>query len=119
MAVAARRGRARCQLRHLAGDQDEAERLVRDALRIYRLKLSEEHPKIVGAKRRLAEILMARRRPQEAEPLLLECHEALASAGAGSAKELAAARKNLVELYESLGKPALAEKFRALGGTPP
>ena len=40
-----------------------AERLVREALRIYRLKLSEDSSKIVAAKKELAEILQTLGRP--------------------------------------------------------
>ncbi len=55
-------------LRHLAHDDAEAETLVREALRIYRLKLSEEHPKIVDAKKRLNEILLARGKLERSGP---------------------------------------------------
>jgi hypothetical protein len=106
---------ALAQLRHLAGDEVEAERLVREALRVYRLKLSEEHTKTVAAKRKLAEILMARRRAPEAEPLLIECYRALSTGRPEGARELEAVRRDLVELYGLLGKPALAAKYR----TPP
>ena len=102
-------------LRHLAHDEPEAERLVREALRIYRLKLSEEHSKIVDANRRLALILVARGRPREAEPLLLECYRVLAAQGE-SPKDKEAVRKDLVLLYGVLGKPDLAARYRATGG---
>jgi tetratricopeptide (TPR) repeat protein len=105
---------ALAHLRHRAGDDKEAEKLVREALRIYRLKLSEEHSKIVGAKRGLAEILIAQRRPLEAEPLLLECHRALAGKSE-NAKDLEAVEKDLAQVYGLLGKPALAAKYH----TPP
>ena len=72
---------ALAELRHLAHDDQEAEKLAREALRIYRLKLSEEHPKIVDGKRGLGEILLVLGRPREAEPLLLECQKVLAADG--------------------------------------
>jgi hypothetical protein len=53
-------------LKHRAGDDLEAERLVREALRIYRLKLSEENSKIVAAEKELEEILQSPGRPVEA-----------------------------------------------------
>jgi serine/threonine protein kinase/tetratricopeptide (TPR) repeat protein len=99
------------ELRHRAGDDQEAEKLVREALRIYRLKLPEEHSKIVNAKGRLGEILLARGRPIEAEAVLLECDRALATAGNSKAKDLEAVRKNLAQAYRLLGKPALAAKY--------
>ena len=102
-------------LRHLAHDEAEAEPLVREALRIYRLKLPEEHSKIVDANRRLALILVARGRPREAEPLLLECYRVLAAQGE-SPKDKEAVRKDLVLLYGVLGKPDLAARYRATGG---
>jgi serine/threonine-protein kinase len=55
-------------LKHRAGDELEAERLVREVLRIYRLKLTEDNSKIVGAKKELAEILQALGRPAEGAP---------------------------------------------------
>ena len=56
---------ALAHLRHRAGDNLEAERLVREALRIYRLKLSEDSSKTVAAKKELAEILQSLGRPAE------------------------------------------------------
>ena len=55
-------------LRHRAGDDLEAERLVREALRIYRLKLTEDSSKIVAAKKELEEILQSLGRPAEGAP---------------------------------------------------
>ncbi len=101
---------ALAELRHLAHDDKQAETLVRDALRIYRLKLSEEHPKTVDAKRRLGEIVLALGRPREAEPLLLECYKVLGADGDDS-KGLQAVRKNLADLYAALGRPELAAKY--------
>jgi eukaryotic-like serine/threonine-protein kinase len=102
--------RALAELRRRAGDLREGERLAREALRIYRLKLPESHAKIVAGKLTLAEILVSLRRPKEAEPLLLECHEALAGKSE-SVKDLEAVRKSLVEAYRLLGEPALAAKY--------
>jgi len=101
---------ALAELRHIAKDDTRAETLVREALRIYRMKLSEAHPKAVDAKRRLGEILLALGRPREAEPLLLECHKALAADGDDS-KALQAVRKNLADLYVALARPELAAKY--------
>ncbi len=93
------------ELRHLAHDDREAESLAREALRIYRLKLSEDHPKSLSAKRRLGEILLSLGRPREAEPLLLECEKAFA-ADSEDSKELEKVRKNLVGLRAALSQPA-------------
>jgi tetratricopeptide (TPR) repeat protein len=99
-------------LRHIAGDDREAERLMREALRIYRLKLGEEHAKIVDAKWRLGDILRALGRPKEAESLLLECHRVLEASSSGS-KTLEGVRRSLAGLYRSLGKPELAAQYDA------
>jgi tetratricopeptide (TPR) repeat protein len=104
---------ALAQLRHRAGDDREAEELAREALRTFRLKLPEEHRKVARAKGRLGEILVARGRPNEAEPLLLESYRSLGGAGSEWQDDLETVRKNLVEVYRRLGKPALAAKYGA------
>ena len=53
------------------GDHRQAESLSREALRIYRGKLSESHSKTVSERVQLGEILLAQGRPREAEPLVL------------------------------------------------
>jgi eukaryotic-like serine/threonine-protein kinase len=96
---------ALAELRRRAGDLSEAERLARDALRVYRLKLSEEHDKTVRAKRELADILVDQRRPREAEALLLECRAALAAGGNDTKKNLAEVEQKLAELLASAAPP--------------
>jgi non-specific serine/threonine protein kinase/serine/threonine-protein kinase len=103
--------RALAELRRQAGDLAEGERLAREALRIYRLKLSEDHAKIVAGKRTLAETLVALGRAREAEPLLLDCHRALASSG-DAAAELDGVRKSLVDLYRMLGRLERAAAYQ-------
>jgi non-specific serine/threonine protein kinase/serine/threonine-protein kinase len=97
-------------LRHVAGDHREAERLLREALRIYRLKLGEDHAKILDAKWRLGDILRALGRPKEAESLLLECHAVLEASRSGS-RTLDGVRQSLAGLYRSLGQPERAALY--------
>jgi tetratricopeptide (TPR) repeat protein len=107
--------RALAELRRRAGNPGEGETLVREALRIYRLKLPEGHAKIVAGKLTLAEILVALRRPKEAEPLLLECHEVLVGQ-TESAIELAEVRKKLAAVYAALGQPERAASYGVSAG---
>ena len=78
------------------GDHRQAERLSRDALSIYRLKLSESHPDTVSEKMQLSEILLTRGRPREAEPLALEAYRALAD-GEATSEVVAGALEILIE----------------------
>jgi tetratricopeptide (TPR) repeat protein len=110
--------RALAELRRRAGDLEEAERLAREALRIYRLKLPETHAKIIAGKRTLATILVALRRPKEAEAFLLECHEALAGKSEGTG-DLEAVRESLVQVYTLLGQPERAAAYRPSAGSLP
>jgi tetratricopeptide (TPR) repeat protein len=102
------------ELRLQEGNHVEAERLIREALRIYRLKLPERHRKIVFAKSQLGEVLLALGRPEEAEPLLLDSHKALTAEFKEEDEEIELVVENLIELYEAWGKPEKAAEYRAL-----
>jgi tetratricopeptide (TPR) repeat protein len=56
-------------IKHAMGDHVEAENLIRKGMPIAERNLGEDHHGVLGAKRRLAEILAAQKRYQEAEDI--------------------------------------------------
>ena len=109
---------ALAEIAFVDGSYRETERLSDEAIRIYRLKLSEGHPKMVSSKRRLGASLLEQRRLDEAEPLLLESYRALTDLGPESENrgELELALSNLVDLYQAMGRPERSAEYRALLG---
>jgi tetratricopeptide (TPR) repeat protein len=79
------------------------------ALRVKALKPG--HTAIAGTQGALGECLTKQRRYAEAEPLLLESHNALEAALGGGDPRTQKARRRLAALYEAWQKPDAAARF--------
>ena len=94
------------------GDLAAAEMLFREALAQYRRALPADHPTTATIQVRLGGVLVQEKRFAEAQGLILAGHAVLVKA-TPDLKWLAAARKDLVAIYEALGQPDRAARFRA------
>jgi eukaryotic-like serine/threonine-protein kinase len=110
---------------HLArGEPAVAEPLIRDALRIRLLApqavpnrrriLPEDDWSIGAAKSLLGSALTARGRYREAETVLLEARRDLDALSPPPPREVDAAITRLIDLYTAWGRPAEADRYRAL-----
>jgi tetratricopeptide (TPR) repeat protein len=100
------------------GDHEAAEVALREALGIFREALPAGHLHTASAGHRLAVALAARGQLDEAERLLLEAHESIASRRGepdASARQVAA---DLAELYERLERPRDAATWRGHAAAP-
>jgi hypothetical protein len=96
--------------------------LLRDGLRIRarapgvvpsRRRTFVEDDRSLGAtKSLLGAALLAQRRYDEAEAMLLDAQRAIGSAASSSA-DLTIATRRLADLYDAWGKPAQAKQYRA------
>lgn len=102
-----------------SGRYDEAEVLLREALEIRRLGLPEGHRHIGEVLSNLGAVLMNQDRFSEAEPYLVEAYDLLMEAEGPDAGRTRSARSRLVRLYESTGRPALADALTPNGGPLP
>jgi serine/threonine-protein kinase len=92
------------------GQAKRAEALLREA--VERLGRTERAFDLAALKSALGESLTAQRRYAEAEPLLLEAHEAQQSRVLPGQFDLAETRRRLAELYTAWGRPDLAAQYR-------
>ncbi len=99
------------QIRALAGDLSEAERLFREALGVYRAKLDDSHTKTLTAKAELGSVLLRRGRVAEAEPLIQEAYADLIASGQ-EASEFEEVLEAMADLNEALGRPERAAEYR-------
>ncbi len=99
-------------------ESEAAESALREALEMYRKTLSDEHWVTAAAEVALAVCLRARQRPDEAEPLLLHGYEVLKTVRGGQDGKTLQAAGELVELYESIGRDADADRYRRLIDSP-
>lgn len=95
-----------------AEDYPAAERYMREAVDIFSRALPEGHLSIGIAQIKLGRTLVRQRRWAEAEPLLLAGRDAVGRQSNSQVSWLRAARTDLVEVYDALGRPAEAERFR-------
>ena len=98
------------EIRVVANDLAEAERLSREALRIYRIKLTEGSGKTLREKARLGSVLTKRGRLGEAERLIREAHVALGELPEPSASA-EVVLESLVELHEAKGEADTAARY--------
>jgi serine/threonine-protein kinase len=98
------------------GDPKTAERLLRDVLETQRRTLRAGHILIIDSQTALGASLLAQKRFDEAEPLLVASHSALASKrgsqGGASHWRTKRAAGLLATLYEGWGKPNQAQLYR-------
>jgi hypothetical protein len=91
----------------------EAEDLLRRGLAILTKALPPGHWRVAEAESRLGDCLSARRKPVEAEPLLVDGYQGLLRGrGARSAKTVAALAR-LASFYEGQGMAGAAAAYRA------
>jgi tetratricopeptide (TPR) repeat protein len=99
-------GVALCNLGHalyLTGQVDDAYTHLRDCLAILEEVHSDGHQELAHNRSRFGAVMVAQRRYEEAEPLLLRAHRALeAQLGAEHARTQQAAQR-LTDLYEASG----------------
>lgn len=86
------------------GDYAQAERMLRDALRIRRQLLGTAHPEVAASSTALAQALIRQAEYAEAEKLL-EAALAIERREHGEAsRQVAASRQSLAELYQATGR---------------
>ncbi|MCH8851051.1 MAG: serine/threonine protein kinase [Planctomycetes bacterium] len=93
---------------------EEAEPLLRESLQICRLKFAVNHWRTAMAESSLASSLISLERYDEAESLLLHSYAILKKAKGEQANATEAARKRIVLLYDSTGRPEQAAEYRVL-----
>ena len=93
---------------------DEAEKLLREAVRIRTGNVPETHFLRATANGALGEFLTAQKRFAEAEPFLLASHQSLKDSQAANSPRTRLAVRRLVHLYEAWNKPDQAAPYRAL-----
>jgi len=89
-----------------------AERLLREAIACYRQTLPPGHMNIGIAEIKLGRTLVRERRYEEAEGLLLDGYGIVSRQASPSVSWLKAAREDLVTLYDAVGRPEKAARFR-------
>jgi tetratricopeptide (TPR) repeat protein len=94
------------RLRLLEGREVAADSLLREALAIARRHYKEGDPRLAQARTDFGLVLLRRRRPAEAESLLVGSFPQL------SPYEQPRGRYILAELYDRLGRPEVAETYR-------
>ncbi|MFO0984248.1 MAG: serine/threonine-protein kinase [Planctomycetota bacterium] len=96
------------------GDPSSAERLLREAVGLARDCPSADQVMLVAeSNRALGACLMALERYDEAEPLLLECYDAISAAAGDHRQAQRTTIENLVELYRRWEDPERAEEWGA------
>ncbi len=91
----------------------EAEPLFREAIAMYGATLPPEHPTTAIAHIKLGRALLRQRRFREAEPETLAGYDILVPTAAPGNGFLRAARIDMAAIYDTLGQPEKAAKFKA------
>jgi serine/threonine-protein kinase len=91
----------------------EAERLYRQAIGIYERAQSPTHLNTGIGRIKLGRVLLRQRRHGEAEAELLAGYTILAGQATPSVSWLQAARTDLAAVYDAIGRPGEAAKYRA------
>jgi serine/threonine protein kinase len=94
---------------------DEAEKLLREAVRIRAENMPETHFLRATANGALGEFLTAQKRFPEAEPFLVASYESLKKSQTENSPRLRRARQRLANLYDAWNKPEQAATYRAEG----
>jgi tetratricopeptide (TPR) repeat protein len=100
------------------GRTDEAEKLLREAVKIRAENMPETHFLRATANGALGEFLTKQKRFAEAEPFLLAGYDSLKNSQAANSLRIRLALQRLANLYEAWNKPDQAAPYRAsLGST--
>lgn len=91
----------------------KAEPLYRQAIAMYQATLPPEHSTTAIAHIKLGRALLRQRRFREAEPETLAGYEAIAPTASPGNGFLRAARIDLAAIYDTLGQPEQAARFKA------
>ncbi len=91
----------------------DAERMYRQAIAIYEKAQSPTHLNTGIGRIKLGRVLLRQRRYAEAEKDSLAGYRIVAGQATPSVSWLQSARTDLAEIYDALGKPAEADKYRA------
>ncbi|TFG38439.1 MAG: tetratricopeptide repeat protein, partial [Candidatus Aminicenantes bacterium] len=91
----------------------EAEPLFREAIAMYEATLPPEHTTTAIAHIKLGRVLLRQRRFSEAAPETLAGYEAILPTAAPGNGFLRAARVDLAAIYDTLGQPEMAARFKA------
>jgi serine/threonine-protein kinase len=94
------------------GDYARAEPLLREAVTVLTAAQSAQHVNTANAHVKLGRTLLHLGRPGDAEPELLAGYGVLAAKPSASATWLRAAREDLAAVYEALGRPVEARRYR-------
>jgi eukaryotic-like serine/threonine-protein kinase len=95
------------------GQFAEAERLYRQAIGTYERAQSPTHLNTGIGRIKLGRVLLRQRRYAEAEPELLAGYGILAAQATPSVSWLQSARTDLAAIYDALGRPEDAGRYRA------
>jgi serine/threonine-protein kinase len=94
------------------GRRDEAEKVLREAVKLREENLPEKHFMTALSKGALGEFLTTEKRFTDAEPLLLGSFESLKNSQSADSPRLGTAAERLVTLYTNWGRPSDANNFR-------
>jgi hypothetical protein len=92
---------------------EEGGKWLRESLRLRKANFPAGHYLILSVESQLGEHLALQKRYPEAEQMLLQSEKALVAARGENAPIVADARKRIVAMYASWGKPAEAERWKA------
>jgi len=95
------------------GRSDEAERALREAVKLREENLPEKHFMTALSTGALGEFLTTQKRYMEAEGLLLASYEGLKSSQSADSPRIRTATERLVTLYTDWGRPVDANNFRS------
>ncbi len=95
------------------GRSDEAEKVLREAVKLREENLPDKHFMTALSKGALGEFLAIQKRFAEAEPLLLGSYESLKNSQSADSPRIRTAADRLVTLYTDWGKPTDANNFRS------
>jgi tetratricopeptide (TPR) repeat protein len=97
------------------GRREEAEAVLREAVRLRETNLPEKHFMTALSKGALGEFLTTQKRFAEAEPLLLASYESLKNSQSTDSPRIRIAAERLMMLYTEWGRPSDANNFRGPG----
>jgi tetratricopeptide (TPR) repeat protein len=96
------------------GELAQAEGTLRQAVDVLEAALPEGHWRIAQARLRLGRCVAEAGRPEEGEPLVLAAFRVLDPARQGRPRDHAEALQVLQHLYDALGRPEDAERYRRM-----
>jgi eukaryotic-like serine/threonine-protein kinase len=95
------------------GGSDEAEKVLREAVKLREENLPEKHFMTALSKGALGEFLVTQKHYAEAEGLLLGSYEGLKNSQSADSPRIKTAAERLVKLYADWGRPGDANNFRS------